>query len=60
MKVILACMVIRTVIIDIEIIKLLEITIIIVIVIMIFDNSNLYDIMKMMESWKERNGIWNV
>ena len=60
MKVILACMVIRTVIIDIEIIKLLEITIIIVIVIMIFDNSNLYDIMKMMESWKQRNGIWNV
>ena len=52
MKVIVACMVIRTVIIDIEIIKLLEITIIIVIVIMIFDNSNLYDIMKMMESWK--------
>ena len=52
MKVILACMVIRTVIIDIEFIKLLEITIIIIIVIMIFDNSNLYDIMKMMESWK--------
>ena len=52
MKVILACMVIRTVITDIEFIKLLEITIIIIIVIMIFDNSNLYDIMKMMESWK--------
>ena len=52
MKVILACMVIRTVIIDIEFIKLLEITIIIIIVIMIFDNSNLYDMMKMMESWK--------
>ena len=22
------------------------------------NNSNLYDIMKMMESWKQRNAIW--
>ena len=41
MKVLLACVVIRTIIIEIETIKLLVITIIIGIVIMIIDNSNL-------------------
>ena len=41
MKVLLACRVIRTIIIEIETIKLLVITIIIGIVIMIINNSNL-------------------
>ena len=41
MKVLLACEVIRTIIIEIEIIQLLVITAIIIIVIMIINNSNL-------------------
>ena len=31
-----------------------------IIVIMIINNSNLSDIMKIMESWKYRNAIWHV
>ena len=41
MKVLPACVVIRTIIIEIEIIKLLVITIMVIIVIMIINNSNL-------------------
>ena len=52
MKLLLAFVVIRTIIIEIEIVQLSVITIIIITVIMIINNSNLSDIMKMMEIWK--------
>ena len=59
-EVLLACTIIRTIIIEIEIIKLVVLTKMIIIVIMIINNSNLQDIMKMMESWKQRNAIWHI